>query len=209
MKVDIYTQNGKKAEAQIEVPESVFGAEVNDKLLAQYIYVYLSNQRASIAHTKDRGAVSGGGKKPWKQKGTGRARAGSNRSPIWKGGGITFGPTSDRNWKLEIPRQMRVGAIRSAFSKLLKADSLKFVTEIKLGEKELTKQAVKMVEAFGSPKKLTIVVPEKDEQVLKSFSNVEGVKVTRVGELNAYDILNAGQLIILKGSLDYISKKWL
>ena len=99
MKVDLYDNKGKKSSKQVELEASVFAGKINQDLLRQYVYTYLGNQRQSNAHTKERGDVRGGGKKPWKQKGTGRARHGSSRSPIWKGGSVTFGPSNDRNFK--------------------------------------------------------------------------------------------------------------
>ncbi|CAG1771971.1 partial 50S ribosomal protein L4, partial [uncultured bacterium] len=140
MNLPVFNQKAKKIE-EIEVNDSVFNAPVNDKVLAQYVYVYLSNQRESNAHTKDRSEVRGGGKKPWKQKGTGRARVGSIRSPIWKGGGVTFGPTNQTNWKRKLTKSFKAAAFRNAFSKLNKAGLLNIIDGFEIKEPS-TKEAV-------------------------------------------------------------------
>ncbi len=207
MKLSVFTQNGKKGTKTVEVEDTVFAAKPNSKLLAQYIFVYLSNQRASIAHTKDKSEVSGGGRKPWAQKGSGRARHGSNRSPIWTGGGVTFGPTNARNWKKNMSKKMKARAIAAAFTKLASDEKLKIVDEIKFEESQLTKQAAKMMEDFGNPRKVTIVTPEKNSEVIKAFSNIPNAKVVIISELNAYDVANAGEMILLQYALEY-TKHW-
>lgn len=206
MKLDIYAQTGKKTASKAEAPDKVFGAKVNKTLMSQYVFVYLSNQRASIAHAKDRSEVSGGGVKPWKQKGTGRARAGSSRSPLWRKGGATFGPTKERNWKKDMNKKMRRGALCSALSQLVKAEKLKIVDKIDLKETGLTKQGMGILQNFGSPRKVLIVTNGKQENVMKAFANVSNVNVTQVGELNAYDVINAGEVLFLADALEYTNK---
>ncbi|MCA9379017.1 50S ribosomal protein L4 [Candidatus Dojkabacteria bacterium] len=206
MKLDIYAQTGKKTSSKAEVPDNVFGAKVNKSLMSQYVFVYLSNQRASIAHAKDRSEVSGGGVKPWKQKGTGRARAGSNRSPIWTKGGVTFGPTKNRNWKKEMNKKMRRGALCSALSSLVKDEKLKIVDKINLKEAGLTKQATEIMQNFGSPRKVLVVTNGKQEAVINAFANIPNAKVAQVGELNAYDVINAGEVLFLADAVDYTNK---
>jgi large subunit ribosomal protein L4 len=203
MKLSIYSQAGKKSTKQVDVADQVFGAEVNKNLLKQYVYIYLSNQREAIAHTKDRADVSGGGKKPHAQKGTGRARAGSNRSPLWRHGGVTFGPINERNWKKSLNKKMRKQALCSAISLMVKQDKLKVVDAIKLENDKLTKQAVDLITSFGSPRKVTLVAGSVNKDLLKAFANLPKTKVTLVSELNAYEVLNAGELIFMQDALPF------
>lgn len=203
MKLDIYSQTGKKSTKQADVADQVFGAEVNKDLLSQYVFIYLSNQREAVAHTKDRADVSGGGKKPHAQKGTGRARAGSNRSPIWRHGGVTFGPLNERNWKKSLNKKMRKQALCSAVSMMVKEDKVKVVDTIKLDNEKLTKQAIELVSNFGNPKKVTLVAAEVNKDLLKAFANLPKAKVALVSELNAYDVLNAGELIFMQDALPF------
>lgn len=208
MKADLYNQKAEKV-GSVDLSDSVFNAEVNDKVLAQYIYIYRSNQRQSTANTKNKAEVRGGGKKPWKQKGTGRARAGSSRSPIWRGGGVTHGPTADVNWKRKTTKSFRRSAFESAFSKVNKAESVKIVDQFQFdSEKALTKQAIDLVKNFGSPKKLTIVSGENNKDLVNSFSNLDKMNVVFVNELNPYTVLNSGMLLVDQKALEYINKNW-
>lgn len=208
MKADLYNQKAEKV-GSVDLSDSVFNAEVNDKVLAQYVYIYRSNQRQSTANTKNKAEVRGGGKKPWKQKGTGRARAGSSRSPIWRGGGVTHGPTADVNWKRKTTKSFRRSAFESAFSKVNKAESVKIVDQFQFdSEKALTKQAIDLVKNFGSPKKLTIVSGENNKDLVNSFSNLDKMNVVFVNELNPYTVLNSGMLLVDQKALEYINKNW-
>lgn len=207
MKLSVFNQQGKKSDAQIEVADSVFGVELNRPLLAQYVYVYLSNQRGSISNTKDRSEVSGGGKKPHAQKGTGKARAGSNRSPIWRHGGVTFGPTSDRNWKKNMSVKMKIAAFKSAISALVNSNELVIVDKIEVAEKQPTKQMTDLKKSFGS-KKITLVTKEVDNSVIKATRNLAGIKVKHVGELNTYDLMFGGKVIMLSDAAALINEKY-
>ena len=206
MNIDLFTQSGKKADRKVELNESVFAAPINEDILAQYVYVYLSNQRAPVAHTKDRSQVSGGGKKPWKQKGTGNARAGSNRSPIWRHGGITFGPTSARNWKKSMNQKMRVAAIRSAFSKVTEAGKLQIVEKLELNNEKLAQQAIEFMGNLKLNGKMLLVTDSKNDTLIKAFRNIPKTRVVQVGELNAYDLLNGGNVLMLESALPYTDK---
>ena len=182
----------------------MFETKVNETLLANAVYTYLSNQRQANAHTKDRSEVSGGGKKPWKQKGTGRARHGSSRSPIWTGGGVTFGPTNERNYKKKLNKKARQEAIRCAFSAKNDAKEVIVIDDFK---PEKTKEVEKVLKNLGVKGNVTFV--QIDEQGLHAKSkNIKNAKAVRVGELNAYEILNNNMLVLLKSSLDEISKRW-
>lgn len=206
MKFDLYTQKGKKATEKIEVSDSLVAGKVNKKLLAQYNYVYLTNQRESIAHTKDRSEITGGGKKPYKQKGTGNARAGSNRSPIWRSGAVTFGPRKEHNWKRDLPKKMRIAALRSALANLVSNDSVRFIDAIEISGEQFTKQAQDIIAAFGAPRKFTLLVNKAGTNIQKAFANVENAKVIFVGELNAYDLMNAGNLFIVADAVSALEK---
>ncbi len=207
MKVDVFNQKNKKV-SDIEVKDFTEDGKVNNKVLAQYIYIYQSNQRQGNAQTKDRSQVSGGGKKPFAQKGTGKARAGSIRSPIWRGGGITFGPTTGVNWKKKTTKNFRRSALQNAFSKAFKEDIVKIVDEIKFKEGGLTKQALDVVQNFGNPKKLMIVTLDKNENVLNAFSNVKNAKIIMVNRLNPYELLASGTVLIEQKALDFINEKF-
>lgn len=202
-KVNLFDQKGKKASEKIELDKSIFEAKVNDKLLSQYVYAYLSNQRESNAHTKDRSEVSGGGRKPWKQKGTGRARHGSNRSPIWKGGGVSFGPTNDRNYKKKVNAKEKKMALIQALSLASKSDKLNVIENF---EPKKTKDVASVVKNMGIKSKLTFVQLE-EKGLYNSSKNIEKVEVLRLGELNAYDILKASNVVILKDALEEITNK--
>lgn len=206
MKIDLYNQKAKKV-GDVEVTDSIFGVTVNPKVLSQYLFSYLSNQRQSNASTKDRSEVRGGGKKPWKQKGTGRARAGSNRSPLWKGGGVTFGPTSNVNWKKHMTKSFTAAALRNTFSSLVQNEKLKVVDGFDISGDKLTKAAVEVKENFEA-KKLTVVTATKKDNVIKSFANVTGAKVVLITDLNAHDLLNGGTVLLEQDCLNFINEKW-
>jgi len=206
MKLPLYNQIAKEV-GEVEVNDSIFASDVNDKILSQYVYIYLSNQRQSNAHTKTKAEVRGGGKKPFNQKGTGRARAGSSRSPLWKGGGVTFGPTNNINWKRKTTKSFRAAAFRNAFSKLQSNNLIKILEGVQINKEEaLTKQALEMINNFENPKKLTIIAFEKNEDLLKSFANLKKNRVISVSELSVYDLLNGGKILIEQKALDYINK---
>ena len=144
LKVLTYTQNGKES-GKAELPSEIFDVKMNSDLVHQVVIAQMSNQRQVIAHTKDKSEVRGGGKKPWKQKGTGRARHGSIRSPIWKGGGVTFGPTKDRNFKKKINKKMRRKALFMVLSSKVKDKEMIILDELKI-EKPKTKEIMKIIQ---------------------------------------------------------------
>lgn len=208
MKADLYNQKGKKV-GTLEVTDGIFAATPNETVLAQYVYSYLSNQREGNAHTKDRSEVSGGGKKPWRQKGTGRARFGSSRNPIWRKGGVAFGPRNEVNWKKKITKKLKSNAIRSAFSKLTDNKMLNFVEAVKLDSKKpLTRQALDIINSFENPKKVTVITAEVNKELVNAFSNLKNHKVVLVKDLNAYDVLTGGKILIEQEALEYINKHW-
>jgi len=190
----LYNQKGTSA-GTVALPGSVFGVAWNGDLVHQVVVGMQANMRAGTAHTKDRSEVRGGGKKPWKQKGTGRSRHGSNRSPIWVGGGVTFGPRNDKDYSQKINKKMRVKALYTVLSKKLTDGAILFVDALALGEIK-TKDAASVlstlsgIEGFTklTTKKKTgvlLVLPETNETLTKSFANLPGVTITTALELNA------------------------
>ena len=204
MVLPIYNQKAKKVK-DVEVSDEIFGATINNSVLAQYVYTYLSNQREGNANTKTKAQVSGGGKKPFKQKGTGRARAGSTRSPIWSGGGRAHGPKNYVNWKKATTKKFRAVALRSALSKLLAGEKLRVIETLNVEEsKPLTKQALDISTNFGNPKKMTVITSEMRPGLINAFSNIEKHFVKLVDEVNVYDLLNGGEVLIEESALEFI-----
>ncbi len=205
LSVPVYTMSGKTADT-ISLPEEIFGAPWKNDLVQQVIVAVQANARTPIAHTKTRGEVRGGGKKPWKQKGTGRARHGSIRSPIWRGGGVTHGPRSERSFAQKINRKMRFAALTSVLSRKLKRGEIIFVDSISFKEPKTqkAKEAVQAIaKASGIPELSTrrvnaalIALSKKDSAVEKSFSNFGNLHTEEVRNLNPVMILTYRYLII-------------
>ena len=189
---------------EIALAEGIFGIEVNVPVLHSVIRAYLLNQRQGTQSTKTRAEVSGGGKKPWRQKGTGRARQGSTRSPQWVHGGIALGP-KPRSWKVSINKKVKRIAMQSALSAKVAENELVVVDSIATGEFK-TKKIVEMLKALGANKKALIVLPEVDAFVVKSASNIEGVKTAIPGTLNVYDILKYDMFIVAKDAVKVIEE---
>ena len=188
----------------MELSEKVFGAEVNTAILHSAVRMYLSNQRQGTQSTLTRTEVSGGGRKPWRQKGTGRARQGSTRSPQWTHGGIALGP-KPRLYKSKMNKKVRKLAMISALSAKVANNEMIVVDAITTAEYK-TKTMVKMLAAVGAAKKVLVVLPEKDEKVLGSFANIPGVKVSLYNTLNVYDILNCDSFIVAKAAVEKIEE---
>lgn len=189
------------------LPENIFGVEVKNYELIDLAYKsYLAGGRNNPARVLKRGEVSGGGKKPWRQKGTGRARIGSIRAPHWRGGGVVFGPTGSENYKLNLSKKMRRGAIRQALSLANKSGQVQ-LAELSLKDIK-TKDAVSALEKLKATGRILIVVPEYNEVVSKSVSNIPGVRVSSATHINVFDIMNADSIIIDPKALSLISE-WL
>ncbi len=199
MKTQVYGGEGK-AVREISLPEKVFGVTWNPDLVHQVVTAMLANKRAGTAHTKSRGEVRGGGKKPWKQKGTGRARHGSTRSPIWRGGGVTHGPRVEKNYKEKINAKMRIKALLAVLSAKHKTGEMLFVENVTFTGK--TKDASKVFTALSKVdgfKKLTwkkkgttlVILPGKDTVITKSIRNIPSISYEYAKDINAVDILNA------------------
>ncbi|OGG48038.1 50S ribosomal protein L4 [Candidatus Kaiserbacteria bacterium RIFCSPHIGHO2_02_FULL_50_9] len=218
MEATIFNQQGKKV-GMVALPERVFGAKWNPDLVHQVVVAMEANARVPIAHTKQRGEVRGGGRKPWQQKGTGRARHGSIRSPLWRGGGITFGPTKERVFAKGLNKKMRVQALFSALSRKLKDGEVLFVDSLSFSmpKAKEAKQAllalsgVSGFEKLASKKKnaVFIALPARNEAVEKSFRNFGTVEVGEVRNLNPRDVLKYTYVAIVDPqiSLGLIAKR--
>lgn len=188
----------------IDLAESVFGIEPNAAVMHHMVVNYLANQRQGTQSALTRAEVSGGGRKPWRQKGTGRARQGSTRAPQWTHGGIVFAP-KPRSYRFTVNKKVRRLAMKSAFSSKAAANEIIVIDAIK-ADAYKTKVIAEMLKAIGAEKKALIVLPEVDAKIIKSASNIKGVKTAQVNTLNVYDILNADKLVIVKGAVSKIEE---
>lgn len=199
-KIDVYDIKGKKV-SEVELSEEVFGMEPNEELVHSAVVNYLANQRQGTQSTKTRAEVRGGGRKPWRQKGTGRARQGSIRSPQWIKGGIALGP-KPRSYRYTINKKERRIAIKSVLSSKVLENELTVVDKIAFDEIK-TKNMVTTLSNLKIEGKTLIMLPEKNENVQKSARNIEGVKTTLVNTINVYDLLKYNKLVV---TLDAVKK---
>ncbi|MDO8524239.1 MAG: 50S ribosomal protein L4 [bacterium] len=200
MKIDIYNQMGEKT-GQAELPKEIFDVKLSKDLLHQVAVSQMANRRQGNAHTKDRGDVSGGGKKPWRQKGTGRARAGSTRSPIWKGGGVTFGPTNEKVYKKIVPKKIKRAALFMALTEKAKNNFVILIEDLKIKTAK-TKLAAGILEKMPTLGKTTLIaLPEMDNDFILASRNIDKTKIMQVKDLNALDVLNNKYLIMPKESI--------
>lgn len=205
MKVKVYNLEGKET-GELELDESIFGVKVKPEVVHQVFVSQMGNQRESWADTKKRGEVRGGGKKPWAQKGTGRARHGSIRSPIWKGGGVAFGPLSERNYKTKINKNTRRLALKMCLTDRVKDGVFLVVEKMEFSEPK-TKFFAKFLKALNIPrKKFLVLTAEKDENVLRMAKNIKSADVSRAQDLNVMEILNTGAIITDKAGVKKIEK---
>jgi large subunit ribosomal protein L4 len=203
-----YTKSGTKATTAAKLDKAVFAVEVKNHELLKSAYVaYLANGRTSAAQTKTRGLVSGGGRKPWKQKGTGRARFGSSRNPIWRGGGIAFGPTGEENYSHKLHTNAKRTAIRQA---LTLASDGKYLIVLEDFEAKQGKVAptVKLLEKIGAKGNILLVLANKDESTDRATRNLQNLKVVQANYLNVYDLLNADSVIMTADALKAVHE-WL
>ncbi len=201
--VSVFDMNGKKV-SDLALAEYVFGIEPNSYAMHLCVVNYLANQRQGTQSTRTRSEVSGGGKKPWKQKGTGRARQGSTRAPQWTHGGIAHGP-KPREYGFSINKKVRRLAMKSAFSSKVAAEELVVLDDLKLDAIK-TKEVVKVLTALETGKKVLLVLPENNDVLYRSARNIAGVKVSTVNTLNVYDILNCDTMLVLKDSVAKIEE---
>ncbi len=194
MKIKILDKNLKETEKTLDLNKKVWEKKLNSDLVAQVVTVFRSNQRSSNASTKNRGEVRGGGIKPWKQKGTGRARHGSRRSPIWTGGGVTFGSTG-RNWDRKVNRKMRLGALACVLSDKLKNERIYFLNGV-----DINKSIVE------NPRKVLVVT--NNDKVLKKIRNVEKLEVHEGSNLNVLDVLSADKVFFDVDCVDNLESRY-
>jgi large subunit ribosomal protein L4 len=191
----------KKKVAQVELNDAIFGAEVNEAVVYDVVKMQMAARRSGTSSTKTRSDVRGGGKKPWRQKGTGRARAGTTRSPIWRGGGIVFGP-HPRDYAFSVSKKVRKKALISVLSMKLKEDKMVIMKDFPM-EKISTKAFKNVVDLFGF-KKVLFVLDIKNEVLLKSSQNIRNIKMVRSEGINVYDVLNCEHLVLLEPSVKKI-----
>lgn len=208
MAVQTFTKSGTKATTAAKLDASVFGVEVKNHDLLKLAYsAYLANGRPNLAVTKTRGLVRGGGKKPWKQKGTGRARFGSSRVPIWRGGGITFGPTGEENYSKTVPPAMKKAATRQALTLAATENRIKVIETFACKDGKVA-ETKKLLDKIGATGRVLIVVSEKDNLVERATRNLANVNAVQAQYLNVYDLLNADTVVVSQKSLEIINK-WL
>ena len=201
--IKVVNMAGKEVGA-LELSKKVFGAPVNEAVLHTAVRAYLLNQRQGTQSTLTRTEVSGGGRKPWKQKGTGHARQGSTRSPQWVHGGIALGP-KPRSYRVNLNKAVKRTALFSALSSKVAASEMVVIDNITATEFK-TKAMVEMLSAVGAAKKALIVLPEVNEFVIKSCANIEGVKTTQWNTINVYDILNCDTLVVAEKAVAKIEE---
>lgn len=191
--VVVLNQNGEELEKKVNLNGDVFGIEPNTQVMFDAVQVYQANKRQATAKTKTRAEVRGGGKKPWRQKGTGRARAGSSRSPIWVGGGTVFGPIGNQNFKLKMNKKSHALALKSALS--IKASEKNIVLVDNLTSTK-TKDVVKTLEALKVDSKALVVLAEENEEFTRAARNVPFVKVVLANNVSVYDLMNSTKLVM-------------
>ena len=201
--VNIYNMNGDVV-GSMELNDKIFGAEVNKSVLHSVVRAYLLNQRQGTQSTLTRTEVSGGGRKPWRQKGTGRARQGSTRSPQWTHGGVALGP-KPRSYRFTVNKKLKRLAMKSALSSKVLSGDMIVLDNITMNEFK-TKDMVKMLGAVGAQGKALIVMPEVDAKVIKSAANIPGVKTALVNTINVYDILNYDKFVVVKDAVAKIEE---
>ena len=208
MKTIVYNQEGKEI-GQTLLPKEIFEVKLNHDLVHQVVVSQMANRRQVIAHTKDRGEVRGGGKKPWRQKGTGRARHGSIRSPLWKGGGVTFGPTKERVFKKEIPKKMRRKALFMVLSEKVRNNLLILLDKLKI-EKAKTKPMTEIFKKLPSKgESVLLVLPGMDKNLILSARNIKNTAVLQAKDLDCFDLLSFKYLVMPKDAIKVIKETFL
>ncbi|MBU1934642.1 50S ribosomal protein L4 [Patescibacteria group bacterium] len=199
MKIDLYTQAGEK-KGTVDVSDSMFKAPVHEELVRLALIRQMANARQPIAHTKTRGEVRGGGRKPWRQKGTGRARFGSTRNPIWRGGGVAFGPRNDRNYSKNMTKKARRGALFSVLSQKAGDNEIFALNKFEVKTPK-TKDFTAMMSKLPVERSLLVVAGEKDVNLEKTAGNLPNVKVILVNYLNPHDLLKYEKVMFLESAL--------
>jgi len=196
--------NKGKIVSEIELNSEIFESKIVESLVHQAVRLHLAKKRSGNASSKTRKDVRGGGIKPWRQKGTGRARAGSIRSPLWKGGGTVFGPTP-RDFSFKIPKKAKRLALKSALSAKAKNSQILILKDFGLKEPK-TRDAAKVLSSIGSGRKMTVILTSKDEVAKKSIRNIPKIKAVDVEQINVYDVLNNEVLVLTQDALGVLSE---
>lgn len=207
MKVAVYNIEGKEIGNAL-LPKEIFDVTMNSDLVHQVAVSQASNKRQGTAHTKDRSEVRGGGKKPWRQKGTGRARHGSIRSPLWKGGGVTFGPRKDKNYKKEIPKKMRRKALFMVLTEKFKNNVLFVIDDLKI-EKPKTKEVARILSKFPLQGTILIALPKYEKSIILATRNIPKTQTIEARNLNVLDLLNSKYLLATKETIKTIKEVFL
>ncbi|MDD3268046.1 MAG: 50S ribosomal protein L4 [Syntrophomonadaceae bacterium] len=202
-KVALYDMSGAQI-GEIELNDDVFGIKPNEAVVQAFVKMQMANKRVGTASTKTRAEVSGGGKKPWRQKGTGRARVGSSRNPVWRTGGVVFGP-KPRDYSYKLPRKVRRLALKSALSSKVIDNNIIVVDKLVFDEPK-TKTMVKVLEALKVAKKTLVVTGDGDPNVSKSARNIPGVKPLRADFINVYDLLKHDTLLITRDAVNKVEE---
>lgn len=218
MKLPVYNQEGKEVK-KVELDKKIFNNEVNQAVLYQVVLMYRANRRKGLASTKTRGEVSGGGRKPWRQKGTGRARVGSSRTPVWRKGGVTFGP-HPRDYSFRLPKKIRTVALKSSINAKLKENNLLLLDDLKI-DMPKTKEAnrillnLKLNNRTSATKKsarqerLLLMLNKISANLKLSFRNIHFLCIVRASEVNAYDVLKAKRLIVTQDAFKILNERFL
>ncbi|MCK4308488.1 MAG: 50S ribosomal protein L4 [Candidatus Atribacteria bacterium] len=203
IKLSLHDIKGKEI-GEISLKDNIFNTKINKYLVHQVVRRYLAGKRRGTASTKNRSEVRGGGAKPWRQKGTGRARAGTIRSPIWVGGGIVFGPTP-RDYSFSLPKKMKTAALKSVLSNKAKNNEIIILEKLSL-EKNKTKKMVEILENLKAFKKPLVIIGKEDKKIEQAIRNIKDAMVLPVSKINSYDLLNQGKIIFTKEALKQIEE---
>ncbi len=202
-KLDVLNVSGERV-GEVELKDSIFGIEINEHVLHEAVKNYLANQRQGTQSAKTRAEVRGGGRKPWKQKGTGRARQGSIRSPQWVGGGVVFAP-KPRDYSYKLPKKVKRLAMKSALSAKVVSGEIIILDELTMDAPK-TKDMINILKNINASKKALIVLGEKNDNVAKSARNIKGTATSLVNNLNVYDILNCNTFVVTKDAINKIEE---
>lgn len=204
MAVATFTKSGAKASTSVKLDKSVFGQMVNDNQLLKDAYLaYMANGRTNNAAAKRRGEVRGGGRKPWRQKGTGNARFGSSRNPLWRGGGAAFGPTGSENYSRQLSAESKRSALRQALSLAAKEDRILVIESISIADGK-TRSASALLKKIGANGSCLVITKDKNETASRAIRNIAGAKTVSSKYLNVFDVLNADAMVFEKSALEDI-----
>ncbi len=204
IKLQVLAMDGEKA-GTVSVKGEVFGIEPNKQVMFDAVQVYQANRRQATAKTKNRAEVKGGGRKPWKQKGTGRARAGSNRSPIWVGGGVVFGPTGQQNYSLAMNKGAHRLALRSALSLKVAEKGIIVLEKLEMAEAK-TKAMIEVLAKVNAGKKVLLVLDEENDNVILAARNIPGIMIVPTTNVSVYDLLNVDSMVTTKAAIKMIEE---